>query len=60
MRNLGVLMHKKIQTNQLSVSSTIAGFLLLHSLDANEVNSEIGPPRNESVFPLALIYKDIK
>jgi hypothetical protein len=53
-------MHKKIQTNQLSVSSTIAGFLLLHSLDANEVNSEIGPPRNESVFPLALIYKDIK
>jgi hypothetical protein len=40
---------------QLSVSKTIAGFLLLHNLDANEVNSEIGPPRNESVFPLASI-----
>jgi hypothetical protein len=50
---------KNDNTYQLSVSKTIAGFLLLHNLEANAVNSEIGPPRKESVFPLAIFFLTI-
>jgi hypothetical protein len=38
---------------QLSVSSTMAGLLLLHSLAASAVNSVTGPPKIGSIFPFA-------